>query len=378
MKQLSIYIHIPFCVRKCSYCDFLSFPSKENEREEYVETLLEEIRLESSGYAAYEVRTVFFGGGTPSLLTPAQMERIMVCLRESFRFADCMEISVEANPGTVNRESLSAYLDLGFNRLSLGLQSSSDRLLRKLGRIHTFDMFLEAYEAARAAGFGNVNVDVMSALPGQSAAQYCETLQKVLSLTPRPTHISAYSLIVEEGTPFYERQKEGRLPLPTEDEEREMYALTARILGREGYERYEISNYARPGFACRHNLVYWTRENYLGLGLGAASMVENIRMSNEDDMEAYSARIKRGLPRQQGQKLSVQEQMEETMFLGLRLADGVEKEAFARTFGRSMESVYGNVLAKHERNGLLISGDRVRLTGKGIDVSNYVMADFLF
>lgn len=378
MKQLSIYIHIPFCVRKCCYCDFLSFPLKESEREKYVETLLEEICLEASGYAAYEVRTVFFGGGTPSLLTPAQMERIMRCLRESFRFAEYMEISMEANPGTVNRESLSAYFDLGINRLSLGLQSSSDRLLRKLGRIHTFAMFLEAYEAAQAAGFGNINVDVMSALPGQSAAQYCETLQKVLSLTPRPTHISAYSLIVEEGTLFYERQKEGRLSLPTEDEEREMYTLTAGILGREGYERYEISNYALPGFACRHNLVYWTRENYLGLGLGAASMVENIRMSNEDDMEAYSARIKKGLPRQQGQKLSVQEQMEETMFLGLRLAEGVKKEDFARTFGCSMESVYGDVLAKHERNGLLVGGDRVRLTEKGIDVSNYVMADFLF
>lgn len=378
MKQLSIYIHIPFCVRKCSYCDFLSFPAGESAREAYVETLLAEICLEAPGYAAYEVQTVFFGGGTPSLLTPAQMRRILECLRRCFCFAGDAEVSLEANPGTVTAGSLRAYRSLGINRLSLGLQSANDERLRRLGRIHTYELFLEAYEAAHSAGFCNVNVDVMSALPGQSVAEYCDTLQKVLALSPRPRHISAYSLIVEEGTPFYEMQRNGRLPLPTEEEEREMYALTARVLRREGYTRYEISNYAMPGYACRHNLVYWTRGNYLGLGLGAASMAENVRMSNEEDMAAYCSRIKRGLPKPCPQKLSLREQMEETMFLGLRLTAGVEKAAFARTFGQSMEDVYGEVLAKHEKNGLLINGERVRLTERGLDVSNYVMADFLF
>lgn len=378
MKRLSIYIHIPFCVRKCNYCDFLSFPADGSAREAYVETLLAEICLEGPGYAAYEVQTVFFGGGTPSLLPPAQMGRIMECLRRCFCFAGDAEVSLEANPGTVTAESLRAYRRLGINRLSLGLQSANDERLRRLGRIHTYGLFLEAYEAARSAGFCNVNVDVMSALPGQSVAEYCDTLQKVLALTPGPQHISAYSLMVEEGTPFYEMRRNGKLQLPTEEEEREMYALTARVLGQAGYGRYEISNYAMPGYACRHNLVYWTRGNYLGLGLGAASMTENVRMSNEEDMAAYRSRIKKGLPKPFPQKLNLREQMEETMFLGLRLTAGVEKAVFARTFGQSMEDVYGEVLAKHEKNGLLLNGERVRLTERGLDVSNYVMADFLF
>lgn len=343
-----------------------------------METLLAEICLEAPAYAAYEVQTVFFGGGTPSLLTTAQTQRIMECLRKCFCFAADAEISMEANPGTVTAESLAACRSLGINRLSLGLQSANDERLCMLGRIHTFELFLEAYDAALSAGFYNVNVDIMSALPGQSVAEYCDTLQKVLALTPGPQHISAYSLILEEGTLFYERHRNGRLPLPTEEEEREMYVLTSKMLGQEGYERYEISNYAMSGYACRHNLVYWTRGNYLGLGLGAASMAENVRMSNEEDMTAYCARIKKGLPKPQRQKLSLREQMEETMFLGLRLTAGVEKAAFARTFGQSMESVYGEILVKHEKNGLLINGEWVRLTERGLDVSNYVMADFLF
>lgn len=378
MKQLSIYIHIPFCAHKCNYCDFLSFPADGSLREKYVETLLEEISLEAQAYAPYEVQTAFFGGGTPSLLTPAQMRRIMESLRSRFCFAADAEITMEANPGTVTAESLAAYRSLGINRLSLGLQSAEDRRLQLLGRIHTYRSFLEAYQAVFSAGFDNVNVDVMSALPGQSVAEYRDTLQKVLALTPAPQHISAYSLMVEEGTPFYEMQKSGRLPLPTEEEEREMYALTARILEQAGYGRYEISNYAMPGYACRHNLVYWTRGNYLGLGLGAASMAENVRMSNETDMTAYCDRIKNRLPKPRRQSLSLREQMEETMFLGLRLTEGVSRAEFARTFGERMESVYGEALAKHEKNGLLSVGERVRLTERGLDVSNYVMADFLF
>lgn len=378
MKTLSLYIHIPFCVRKCSYCDFLSFPAGEWAREAYVNTLLEEIDLEAENYREYEVQTVFFGGGTPSLLTVNQMERIMEQLYDCFQVAENAEISMEVNPGTVTENSLIAYREAGINRLSIGLQSAQDAELQMLGRIHTYDMFLEAYDAAVSAGFSNINIDLMSALPSQSVESYTDTLQKILHLAPRPMHISAYSLIVEEGTPFYEREQAGKLPLPSEEEERAMYELTGQLLLQRGYKRYEISNYALPEYECRHNQVYWNRGDYLGLGLGASSMVNNVRMKNETVMEAYHNRVRAGEFKADRYALSKQEQMEETMFLGLRLIKGVEKAAFARTFECSMESIYGDIIQKHVQNGLLEDGDFVRLTSKGIDVSNYVMSDFLF
>lgn len=379
MKELSIYIHIPFCVKKCSYCDFLSFPADDKARAFYVETLLKEIRLEAQQYGSYQVQTVFFGGGTPSLLTVEQMKSIMDCLRENFVLAPEPEISMEANPGTVTAEKLAGFYKAGINRLSIGLQSANDAEMKELGRIHTYDMFLEAYKAAVEAGFFNINVDVMSALPGQSVESYQGTLEKVLSLNPPPKHISAYSLIVEEGTPFGARMEQGLLILPTEEEEREMYELTERMLKKAGYHRYEISNYAMEGFECRHNKTYWVRQNYLGLGLGAASLLENVRMTNESDMTQYAARIEAGVKKAAKEKeaLTMQEQMEETMFLGLRLMEGVSKEEFIKNFGCPMESVYGEVIEKHVKNGLLENGQRVKLTAKGIDVSNFVMADFL-
>lgn len=377
MKELGIYIHIPFCVKKCNYCDFLSFSSDEEAREAYVETLLEEIRLEAQRYGGYPVQTVFFGGGTPSLLTVSQTERIFRCLKEYFSFAPNAEITMEVNPGTVTGTSLAGYHSAGINRLSIGLQSAKDEEMRALGRIHTYDMFLEAYHGAAAAGFDNVNVDVMSALPGQSVESYRETLERVLALNPRPTHISAYSLIIEEGTPFFEWEKQGKLNLPTEEAEREMYMLTGELLEKSGYHRYEISNYALPGYECRHNTSYWIRKNYLGLGLGAASLMENLRWNNECSMPEYKERIAQGKRREEILHLSVEEQMEETMFLGLRLMAGVERRQFEEQFGVSMDRVYGEVIERHVKNGLLSDGERIRLTPKGIDVSNYVMSDFL-
>lgn len=377
MKNLGIYIHIPFCVKKCNYCDFLSFPADEKAREAYVKTLLQEIRMEAQAYHSYQVQTVFFGGGTPSILTVSQLTEIMNCLRENFSFAESVEISMEANPGTVTEESLKGYYEAGINRLSIGLQSANDIEMKKLGRIHTYGMFLEAYSAAVAAGFININVDVMSALPGQDENSYRDTLEKLLALNPRPAHISAYSLIVEEGTLFYEWDKQGKLDLPDEEAERAMYEMTGSILGRAGYKRYEISNYALPGYECRHNKSYWTRENYLGIGLGAASLVDNVRLSNEDDMASYMERVARGKHKKEGVPLTKNEQMEETMFLGLRLMEGVSKKEFETTYGVSMDSVYGDVIALHTGNGLLEVGERVKLTKKGIDVSNIVMADFL-
>lgn len=377
MKNLGIYIHIPFCVKKCNYCDFLSFPGDDGAREAYVKTLISEIRMEAQAYHSYQVQTVFFGGGTPSLLTVSQLTEIMNYLRENFSFSESAEVSMEVNPGTVTGESLKGYYAAGVNRLSIGLQSANDIEMKKLGRIHTYEMFLEAYKAAVAAGFTNINVDVMSALPGQDKNSYRDTLEKILALDPRPTHISAYSLIVEEGTLFYEWDKQGKLDLPDEEEERVMYEMTGSILGRAGYNRYEISNYALPGYECRHNKSYWTRENYLGIGLGAASLVGNERFNNEDNMAQYMERIARGEHRKESVPLTVKEQMEETMFLGLRLMEGVSKEEFEAIYGVSMDSVYGDALGRHVANGLLETGERVKLTKKGIDVSNIVMADFL-
>ncbi len=379
-RNLSIYIHIPFCVRKCNYCDFLSFPADETAREAYVETLLAEMKLEAGKYEGYRTTTVFLGGGTPSLLTAEQIKRILNCLRNCFPFEEGLEpveVSMEVNPGTVTYEKLLGYKAAGVNRLSIGLQSAEDEELKKLGRIHTYDMFLETYRAAVLAGFCNINIDLMTALPGQSMASCRDTLRKVLSLTPKPSHISAYSLIVEEGTPFGDWLEQGRLQLPSEEAEREMYDLTGRMLQEAGYARYEISNYAKEGFECRHNLVYWNRGDYLGLGLGAASMMQNVRMSNETELSAYSSRVTRGGQKPEQQILTVQEQMEETMFLGLRLRKGVGKEQFRSLYGCEMEEVYGQIIQKHVKDGLLVNGDFVSLTEKGIDVSNYVMADFL-
>lgn len=340
-----------------------------------MDALKKEIATKSERYGDYEVSTVFIGGGTPTIVKPQWIGEIMALVRSCFTLAGDAEISMEMNPGTVNEESLRVYKAAGINRLSIGLQSANAAELSLLGRIHTFEEFLKAYTSAGSMGFFNINVDLMSALPGQSRASYLDTLQKVLALTPPPKHISAYSLIIEEGTPFYEAYERGELDLPSEEEERLMYEETERVLKEHGYHRYEISNYAKEGYECRHNMGYWTRENYVGFGLGAASLVENVRFMGETDLEAY---LENPLREQEVTVLSLEEQMEEFMFLGLRLSKGVEEEKFFQCFGEEIERVYGDVLAKHVKNGLLIrEAGRIYLSPKGMDVSNYVMSDFL-
>ena len=393
-KRLSIYIHIPFCIRKCFYCDFLSFPAEETQKEQYVQALLQEIREEAGRYASYTVETVFIGGGTPSVLSAGQIERIMDCLTESFSFASgegagdssrLPEITIEVNPGTVTPDQLKSFRAAGINRISIGTQSVQDHELELLGRIHRAADFFNTYEMAEAAGFSNVNVDIMSALPGQTLEAYTDTLSKVCAL--HPAHISAYSLIIEEGTYFYRLYGEGAegrqaFPvLPTEEEEREMYEQTEAFLKNKGYHRYEISNYAKPGMECRHNTAYWRRYNYAGFGLGAASMVENVRWKNTSDMTAYLSRFLLRAETDGGkeeiQVLSIKEQMEEFMFLGLRLTEGVSRKEFYSCFGTEMDSVYGPILEKLCGQGLLTAEEWVRLTPYGRDISNYVMAEFL-
>lgn len=382
MKELSIYIHIPFCRQKCLYCDFLSEPADEAVREEYVQALIDELAVQSERYADYRVITVFCGGGTPSLLSGEQIRRIFSVLNDCYDIAEDAEITMEMNPGTVTQKTLPFYRDAGVNRVSLGLQSAEDEELRALGRIHTWDEFVQTYELCRKYGIRNINVDLMSALPGQTFLSYQNTLKKVAELSPE--HISAYSLMIEEGTPFYAMYgEEGnggtdikKRPLPDEDTEREMYAYTKTFLEEKGYHRYEISNYAKEGRECRHNCVYWRRGDYAGFGVGAASMAEGLRWSNVSSIPAYLS-LRPEEKMFERRRLSRSDQMEETMFLGLRMMQGVSKREFQDTFGVSMEKVYGAVIEKHCRSGLLRDGEFLQLTEKGIDVSNYVLADFL-
>lgn len=381
-KELELYVHIPFCVQKCLYCDFLSMPVDESVRRHYVNKLIEEIEQKAESYQTYQVTSLFLGGGTPSILSGTQITEMIEALQKNFSIEKDAEITIECNPGTLTCQKLLAYKESGINRISMGLQSARNEELKKLGRIHTFEEFLHNYDLVRKTGFDNVNVDIMSALPGQTVSDWEHTLREVLKL--RPEHISAYSLIIEEGTPFYQayaadeqRREEGDEPLflPGEETERAMYQLTKELLGQKGYERYEISNYAKKGKECRHNIGYWTRKNYLGLGLGSASFVENVRFSNTSDLKAY---LDGKFEPQEREVLERKAQMEEFAFLGLRMMEGISRSRFAEVFGVEIEAVYGAVIKRMTELGLLKQrAGKIFLTEEGISVSNYVMSEFL-
>lgn len=330
----------------------------------YVEQLIRETEGASALAEAYEASTVFIGGGTPSILPARQIPRILGKIREIFPLRKDAEITIEANPGTMDAEKLHAWREAGVNRLSIGLQSADNRELRLLGRIHTWEEFLDNFRLAREAGFRNINVDLMSALPGQTCGGWINTLEKVLEL--HPEHISAYSLIIEEGTPFYSRYEEHPELLPAEDADRRMYEDTRRILHEHGYERYEISNYARPGYECRHNLGYWSRTEYKGFGLGAASLLGRVRTANQSDLKEYLAGNYAG----EREELSEQAVREEYFFLGLRKMEGVDPEPYRAHYRELLDRLQEQHLIE-EKNG------RICLTNRGIDVSNYVLAQFL-
>lgn len=375
MDKLGVYIHIPFCVKKCNYCDFLSAPGTRQVRNDYMGQLLREMEEKKEVLMDYQTDTIFIGGGTPSIIESVWIEKILCKLNELAYITDNCEITMEMNPGTVTKESLAVYKKAGVNRVSLGLQSADNTLLKKLGRIHTYEEFLHSYKLVREAGFSNVNIDMMSALSGQTVEGYRQELEKVLMLSPE--HLSAYSLIVEEETPFFTWKEQGKLELPAEDEEREMYYLTDELLGSAGYERYEISNYAKPGYSCRHNEGYWRRKDYIGFGIGAASLLKNVRYKNETNLNTYLEAGKT-LGTAEVQPLSTGERMEEFMFLGLRMMAGVQEWDFFRQFGKTIDEVYGEVLKKMCRLELIKrEAGFVKLTKKGIDISNAVMAEFL-
>ena len=340
-SPMEIYIHIPFCIKKCDYCDILSGPSGPKEQAEYVDALLEEI---------------------------------LNHIRRKFQIADYAEITIEVNPGTADRNKLQAYRTYGINRLSIGLQSPDDRELKILGRIHNYEQFLETYRSAREAGFDNINIDLMSAIPDQTYEGWIHNLRTVAGLDPE--HISAYSLIIEEGTPFASRT----LNLPDEDAEYNMYEATAQILREYGFEQYEISNYAKKGRECRHNVGYWIRQDYLGFGLGASSLYGKERFANTQDMKKYleTSRPPENI-REKEPPLTREDEMAEFMFLGLRMMAGVSEQEFYQRFGISMMEVYGDIIKKYQNMDLLCRRDtgRVALTEKGIDVSNSILSDFL-
>lgn len=373
MKELELYIHIPFCVKKCAYCDFLSGPATAENRKSYVNLLCDEIRTAKKFTEDYEISTIFFGGGTPSILEGEQVSQIMGAVRDTFYIRKKAEITLEMNPGTVTEEKLCAYKEAGINRLSIGLQSVHNEELKMLGRIHTYEEFLETYQMARMVGFDNVNVDLISAIPGQSTASWEETLKTVITLNPE--HISAYSLIIEPGTPFYEKYGENQEELPSEDEEREIYWKTKEIMEEAGYHRYEISNYAKSGRECEHNKGYWRRTPYLGFGIGAATLFEEQRYSNPEKVEEWKKSFEE---KYSGEKLCPEEQMEEFMFLGLRMMSGISKQEFIKCFGREIKEIYGSSIEKLKRLELLEeSEERLWLTEKGIDVSNAVFVEFM-
>lgn len=393
---MELYVHIPFCIRKCKYCDFLSMPADHATMERYVDALCHEITYYAlsgqwNGTPYDEVETIYFGGGTPSVIGADNLNRLLNCVRKNFTVQKDAETTVEINPATIDRDGLRKLHANGVNRLSIGLQSTDNEELKLLGRIHDYEDFLRTFEAARAAGFHNLNVDLMSSLPGQTVERYLRSLQRLTALEPE--HISAYSLILEEGTPFFETYAEHKELLPDEDADREMYHQTKLKLREAGYERYEISNYAKEGFASKHNSGYWRRVPYLGLGLGASSFIGHVRWRNISDLKDYlqiwEKLNKQGnSDRQENRKrlyaeydaLSLQDEMAEYMYLGLRMSEGISVNGFKESFGRELADVYGEVLLKLHKEGLIVmdeANDRIFLTDYGMDVSNYVFEKFI-
>lgn len=392
-KRLSLYIHIPFCVQKCRYCDFYSAAATAQEKLQYTELLCREIRSWGRMLREqYSVYTIFMGGGTPTCLPPDCLEKIGEEVRESFDCDALTEFTTEANPGTVTPEHLAVWQQMGINRVSLGLQSAQNRELQMLGRIHSYEEFLTTYQMIRQSGMDQINIDVMAAIPEQTLESYQDTLEKIVSLNPE--HISSYSLIVEPETVFWDWEKNGTLKRVDEDTDRQMYEWTGKYLQQIGYHRYEISNYCRSGMECKHNCVYWTGGEYLGLGVNASSYLNGYRFRVPVSQKSYRSYVDRICQLAGNESADLQnaiqemdeleiidqkEQMEEFMFLGLRMMAGVSEEEFFRRFGSSMMDVYGDVIKKYQKMDLICRKDtgQVTLTEKGIDVSNSILADFL-
>ncbi len=380
-RELGIYVHTPFCVRKCAYCDFLSFPASDETQQMYFNVLRDEI---ASFFCPqeYEAVSVYFGGGTPSFASADEVVKTLDQIRSTFSLREDAEITIECNPGTMNREKLRIWKEAGFNRLSIGLQSSDNGLLKTLGRIHTWEVFLREYYEAREGGFDNISIDLMYGLPGQTSDIWEDTLSKVKELEPE--HLSAYSLIIEEGTDFWDRYHEddmtkmqGEKPvfLPDEEEEDRMLNALKNTVRYMGMHRYEISNYAKPGKESRHNVGYWKRREYAGFGLGASGQIRQIRYKNQSSLERY---LKKDLIHDEEMVLTGEDEIAETMILGLRMTEGVDLVRFEEQFHKKAQDIFPDQIREYTRAGLLeLTDDHLYLTDRGFDVSNLVMSDFL-
>lgn len=385
-QGIGIYIHIPFCIKKCLYCDFVSGKYQDETVEAYFEILKKELSYRSCNEQR-KVETIYFGGGTPSLPKGSKISETLTHIRNMFDVSENAEITLEMNPATADDEKLKIYKAAGINRLSIGLQSASDEELKRLGRVYGLMDFEKCYNAAKRTGFDNINIDIMSAVPGQSVKDYERTLDYVIGI--RPEHISSYSLIIEENTPYYEMfgdkvydrnvfEKYGieMQELPSEDDERRMYMLTFEKLKEAGYNRYEISNYSLPGYESRHNSSYWMGSDYIGAGVSASSYINGYRITNINSVGKYIS----DFPDVEKEKIKLtqKDMIEEFMFLGLRMMKGISRKEFRKKFNMSIDTLYMNTLEKLRENGLINEdGDRIFLTGRGVDVSNIVLAEFL-
>ncbi|MDD4389945.1 MAG: radical SAM family heme chaperone HemW [Eubacteriales bacterium] len=379
MKKLGLYIHIPFCKKKCVYCDFLSFECDDFlVQNKYVDAILNEVELKCREYAGYSVDTIFIGGGTPSILQEGQIERIIKKVRESFRMCENAEITIESNPGTLTREKLTEYRRVGINRLSVGVQSFDDELLKLIGRIHTVEDVRDSLREARNAGFDNINIDLMFSIPGHSKEKWHATLEKAVEMDPQ--HISFYSLQLEEGTPLFEAFKQGKFNPASDEEDREMYHYGINFLKEAGYQHYEISNAAKPQGECKHNMKYWSMQDYLGIGIGAHSFMRGIRFSNTSDIREYIAESG-GCGYKTYTVNSIRDDAGEFMFTGLRKVEGIDLSEFEQRLGTSFFDFYApeqDEINEYINNGFLeLRGDKMRLTEKGIDISNDIMAVFV-
>ena len=391
-KNIGLYIHIPFCKKKCEYCDFKSYAGQEALIDEYIKWLNYEIELVGkSNQADYEngldklavVNTIYIGGGTPSFIKEKYIKEILDAIKKNYVFPinleEKVEVTIEVNPGTVNEEKLKTYKASGINRLSIGLQETHNEILKNIGRIHTYQDFLETYQTARKVGFDNINVDLMLALPGQSIENLSESVDRIIKLNPE--HISVYSLIIEEGTQFYKKYINQELQLPEDEVERKMYWLVKHKLEEVGYKHYEISNFAKPGYESKHNLACWNQEEYIGLGVSAHSYTNNLRYSNIDNIPTYVQNLKSGkdyLNLVVHEKQSKESKMKEFIMLGLRKIGGLYIQNFKEKFGENPIYLYRKELEKLVHEDLLeIDGDIIRLTNKGLDLANLVWEEFV-
>lgn len=375
MKEIGIYIHIPFCIKKCEYCDFVSYCNKEKYVPQYINALKKEIKNNIN--KEYKITTIYIGGGTPSSIEENYIADIIETIKlnmndENLKEFKNVEVTIEVNPGTVTEKKLETYKEIGINRLSIGLQETHDELLKSIGRIHTYEEFLKTYNLARKIGFNNINVDLMIALPNQTIQDIKENLEKIIKLNPE--HISVYSLILEEGTPFYNKYNENKIRLPDEELERNMYWYVKNTLENNGYIHYEISNFSKKGFESKHNMNCWNQEEYLGFGVAAHSYNNKIRYSNTNSIEEYI----KGSNKIIHEKQTLEDMQKEYMLLGLRKIEGINIQKFKNKFAQNPIFIFKGQLSKLvDEELIIVDGNEIKLTNKGLDLANIVWEEFV-